>query len=310
MGKKHNRIKTTNLGNNNADIVVYTDGGCDYNPGGKGAYGIVILHQKTGKYESYTEAFASTTNNRMELLAVVVALEHIDTSAPVIAYSDSRYVVQTANNKWRRYRNLDLWNRFDKAMQGKNVLFIWVKGHKGNYYNELCDEICTRSMNEGPFSNDAGYTNPQSLHEDFYKAIENEKTIGDAMSVDIYVPPQLNERPPFMSPRQYADNYSVHTTCAKSICDFYYLGRKDFDAYVKIKTGGKDYWSAFRENELKRLVGEEKWGYIQQYLHGQGALIAAKWCCRGLALEDSIRKALVDIEANNAYKKYTDEKQV
>jgi len=133
-------------------ITVYTDGSAKGNPG-NGGYGVVMIsgqHRKELK-----QGFNLTTNNRMELLAVIVALENIKTKNSVVTvYSDSKYVVDAVEKKWvfgwekknfNKKKNPDLWIRFLKIYRKQKVGFIWVKGHADNKENEKCDALAVQA---------------------------------------------------------------------------------------------------------------------------------------------------------------------
>ena len=133
-------------------IVIYTDGAAKGNPG-NGGYGAVL---KTTKHrKELAEGFRLTTNNRMELLAVIVALESIKTEgSEVKIYSDSKYVIDSVEKKWvfgwqkkgfKGKKNPDLWRRFLKIYPKHKVIFEWVKGHAGNVENERCDELAVKA---------------------------------------------------------------------------------------------------------------------------------------------------------------------
>ena len=139
-----------------ADIIVYTDGSAKGNPG-KGGYGIVIM---SGKYrKDISVGYRLTTNNRMELLAVIVALEMIkQPNNNVMIFSDSKYVIDSIEKKWvfnwqkkgfKGKKNVDLWKRFLKIYTSQKVTFTWVKGHAGNLLNERVDSLAV----EGAESN-------------------------------------------------------------------------------------------------------------------------------------------------------------
>lgn len=140
-----------------ADVIIYTDGGCSCNPG-PGGYGAVILEK--GKRRELSGAFKHTTNNRMELLACIMALKEIRPDASVIVHSDSQYVVngiakgwaeKWRKNGWMRNKNdaaenYDLWQQLLDACEPLDAHFVWVKGHAGNEENERCDELATQTM--------------------------------------------------------------------------------------------------------------------------------------------------------------------
>lgn len=133
-------------------INIYTDGAARGNPG-PGGYGAVLL---AGKYRKELSAgYRLTTNNRMELLAVVVALESLKfPDSHVTVYSDSSYVVDAVEKKWlfgwekksfKDKKNPDLWIRFLKVYRQHKVKFIWVKGHAGIPENERCDQLAVEA---------------------------------------------------------------------------------------------------------------------------------------------------------------------
>ena len=129
-------------------IYLYTDGASSGNPG-PGGYGVVL---KCGGHEKeMSEGFSLTTNNRMELLAVIKGLEAIKwDNAEVHVYSDSSYVVKAVNEGWldgwirrgfARVKNPDLWMRFAELKNKHRVAFHWIKGHAGHSENERCDRL-------------------------------------------------------------------------------------------------------------------------------------------------------------------------
>ena len=156
-------------------IDVYTDGAAKGNPG-KGGYGIVLIsgeHRKELK-----QGFRLTTNNRMELLAVIVALESIKNHAlSVFVYSDSKYVVDAIEKKWvfswektnfKKKKNPDLWIRFLKVYKQHSVSFMWIKGHNNHKENERCDYLAVSAAEGEDLSVDSWYeknvsTPPSSL---------------------------------------------------------------------------------------------------------------------------------------------------
>ena len=129
-------------------IQVYTDGAAKGNPG-RGGYGIVLKFNE--KEKEMSEGFRMTTNNRMELLAVIVALESLKSNQyPVHIYSDSKYVIDSITKGWvlnwlktnfKGKKNQDLWLRYLAIAKNFNLDFHWVKGHAGHKYNERCDVL-------------------------------------------------------------------------------------------------------------------------------------------------------------------------
>jgi ribonuclease HI len=145
-------------------ITVYTDGSALGNPG-PGGYGIVMISGKHRK--DISQGFQLTTNNRMELLAVIVALEIIkQPGAEVTIYSDSKYVIDSIVKGWvfswvkkafKNKKNPDLWRRFLKIYPKHKVKFVWVKGHAGNPLNERCDQLAVEAANSTDLLEDSGY---------------------------------------------------------------------------------------------------------------------------------------------------------
>ena len=129
-------------------IEIFTDGSSRGNPG-PGGYGVIL---RCGEhYKELSGGFAETTNNRMELMAVIVGLEAVRRpNAEIILYSDSRYVVDSVNKGWvfgwerKRFEkrlNADLWIRFLEVYRRHRVRFVWVKGHADNPMNNRCDQL-------------------------------------------------------------------------------------------------------------------------------------------------------------------------
>ena len=138
-------------------VDLYTDGACSGNPG-TGGYGAILVHVDANgqKHEKeFSQGYKLTTNNQMELLAVIVGLEALKKPCDVTVYSDSKYVVDAFNNKWidgwiakgwktagkSPVKNVELWKRLLEAKKQHDVDFIWVKGHAGHEYNERCDTL-------------------------------------------------------------------------------------------------------------------------------------------------------------------------
>lgn len=145
-------------------IEIYTDGASRGNPG-PGGYGTIL---KSGKhYKEVAEGFRKTTNNRMELLSVIVGLEMLRRpNQDVTVYSDSKYVVDAVEKKWvfgwaqkgfKKKKNPDLWQRFLKIYPKHNVKFVWVKGHAGHPMNERCDELAVQAALGQGLKIDEGY---------------------------------------------------------------------------------------------------------------------------------------------------------
>ncbi len=154
-------------------VDIYTDGAARGNPEGPGGYGAVIqyrdprgiLHEK-----ELSAGYKRTTNNRMELMAVIAALEALNRPCEVELYSDSAYVVKAFNEgwlanwiarDWKRgkndpVKNRDLWERLLAAAKPHRIHFNWVKGHAGHPLNERCDRLATAAADGDNLSEDPG----------------------------------------------------------------------------------------------------------------------------------------------------------
>ncbi|HPW98718.1 MAG TPA: ribonuclease HI [Flavobacterium sp.] len=147
-------------------VHIYTDGAAKGNPG-KGGYGVVMELVGTSYKKEFYEGFRLTTNNRMELLAVIVGLEKITKpNMSVLVISDSKYVVDSVEKKWvfgwekknfSGKKNPDLWIRFLKIYRKHQVDFKWIKGHNNHPQNERCDELAVYASGLPNLSIDAYY---------------------------------------------------------------------------------------------------------------------------------------------------------
>ena len=155
-------------------VKIYTDGAARGNPDGPGGYGSVLeyvdpkgqLHTK-----EMSQGYVKTTNNRMELMAVIAGLEALNRPCTVEVYSDSQYVVNAFNQHWvdgwlkrgwknaqkQPVKNDDLWKRLLEAKRPHKVEFVWVKGHAGHPENERCDELATAAADGKGRLVDAGF---------------------------------------------------------------------------------------------------------------------------------------------------------
>lgn len=143
-------------------VKVFTDGAARGNPEGPGGYGVVLEYVDTkGQLHTreYSRGYKKTTNNRMELMAAIVALEALTKPCDVELYSDSKYLVDAFNQHWienwikkdwkrgknEPVKNIPLWKRLLAAKAPHQVTFIWVKGHDGHPQNERCDKLATEA---------------------------------------------------------------------------------------------------------------------------------------------------------------------
>lgn len=154
--------------NEKPEILLFSDGGADPNPG-KGGFGIILQY---GKYEKeFSKGYKRTTNNRMEIRGVIYGLEQLKKTAKVKVYTDSRYVVDTITKGWAekwksknwyrtkkaKAKNSDLWKRMLELLEKHEVEFHWVKGHNGHKENERCDELATKALNSKDLEEDIGF---------------------------------------------------------------------------------------------------------------------------------------------------------
>ncbi len=152
------------------EVIIYTDGASRGNPG-PGGYGIVL---KSGKHrKELSQGYKKTTNNRMELLGVIAALESLKKPCKVTLYTDSKYVADPVNKGWvfswekknfKKKKNPELWQRFLKIYRQHEVNIQWVKGHNNNKENEICDRLAVHASKQNNLLDDEGYIN-ESMEE-------------------------------------------------------------------------------------------------------------------------------------------------
>ena len=153
-------------------LSIYTDGAARGNPGA-GGYGVVLIWGDTMK--ELSAGYRLTTNNRMELLAVIAALKALKkTNVPVTIYTDSQYVLNSVEKKWLDNwiktdfrggkKNKDLWTEYYHLAKNFSIKFIWVKGHAENFYNNRCDELATAAADGRNLLIDEGYEQLQNKH--------------------------------------------------------------------------------------------------------------------------------------------------
>jgi ribonuclease HI len=151
------------------NVTIYTDGAASGNPG-PGGYGLVMI---SGKHRlEKSQGFKLTTNNRMELLAVIVGLESLRLPVcNVTVYTDSRYVADAVEKGWlfqweskgfKNKKNPDLWTRFLKVFRQHKVRFVWIKGHDNNTENEICDRLAVKAITSGSLEEDSGYVQDET----------------------------------------------------------------------------------------------------------------------------------------------------
>ena len=145
-------------------VDIYTDGACSGNPGA-GGYGAVLVYTDglgVQHEKQLSQGFRDVTNNQMELMAVIAALEALKKPVSATITSDSKYVVDAfekgwldnwLKNNWKTagkqpVKNVDLWKRLLKAAEPHDIKFVWIKGHAGHKYNELCDELAVTAYKD------------------------------------------------------------------------------------------------------------------------------------------------------------------
>lgn len=138
-------------------IVAYTDGSSLGNPG-PGGFGCILLETEKKVKKELSQGFRMTTNNRMELLAVITALETLKfTNTEITIITDSKYVVDSVEKRWvfgwqkkgfKGKKNEDLWRRFLDVYKIHNVKFQWIKGHAGHHWNEMADQLAVAAANK------------------------------------------------------------------------------------------------------------------------------------------------------------------
>ncbi|WP_027364197.1 ribonuclease HI [Desulfotruncus alcoholivorax] len=142
------------------EVEIYTDGACSGNPG-PGGYGVIL---KYGPYaREISGAYENTTNNRMELMAVIKGLESLKEPCRVTVYSDSKYIIDAITKGWvlkwqsngwmrndkERAKNIDLWEKVLELRQKHQISWVWVKGHADNEYNNRCDQLAVSAIKNG-----------------------------------------------------------------------------------------------------------------------------------------------------------------
>ena len=147
------------------EVIIYTDGSSRGNPG-PGGYGAILLYGNRRK--ELSQGYKRTTNNRMELMGVIAALEALKkTKLNITIYTDSQYIVKAIKegwlNKWlatnfaKGKKNKDLWVKFYNLYKEHQIKFHWVKGHADNAYNNRCDELATSAADGNDLLTDEGY---------------------------------------------------------------------------------------------------------------------------------------------------------
>ena len=146
-------------------VIMYTDGSSRGNPG-PGGYGTILMWK--GNIKELSRGYKRTTNNRMELMAVIAGLEALKkNNVPLKIYSDSQYVVNSVEKGWLKNwivtnfkggkKNKDLWLHYNELSKPHHIKFVWVKGHSDNPFNNRCDELATAAADGHDLLTDEGY---------------------------------------------------------------------------------------------------------------------------------------------------------
>lgn len=161
-------------------VSVFTDGACSPNPG-KGGYGAIIEYNKKTKEikQELFGGFRHTTNNRMEIYAVIVALNTISTfnePCHITVYSDAAYLTASMskgwvkrwkNKGWEGNKNIDLWEKLLSLCEKHKIKFVWVKGHSGHPQNERCDKLAVMARKQNNLLVDKGYEKKEEITRSF-----------------------------------------------------------------------------------------------------------------------------------------------
>lgn len=148
------------------DVNIYTDGACSGNPG-KGGFGVILESPSKRVFKEFAQGYKQTTNNRMELLAIIEGLKKLKTAPLTIQiFSDSKYVVDAVEKKWlfdwekkqfKGRKNEDLWREFLTLYRQHRIYFSWVRGHNGHPQNERCDRLAVEASQSPVLKTDYGF---------------------------------------------------------------------------------------------------------------------------------------------------------
>lgn len=288
---KKKKIDYTRPTLHNPDYVAYTDGACwkeKYGTSiGRGGYGTIII--KTGgedfKGIEYSEGYILTTNNRMELLAVIVALRNVPEGSKVRIYSDSQYVIKIMRDKNDYHQNHDLWREYHNLLWERDLEVdpVWVKGHNGNTNNERCDKLAKRACHSENLLHDEWYENQQKSY---------------ALQTEVEIPEKYKKRNVEQETREcLISNNHVNEQCADAILEFWSSENPMEDEFGKLKTFGKDYWSEYSYEWFEENCDREILDIIEEEFDDIATRAKCiKWYMRGLSLDEAIIKAAYDFE--------------
>lgn len=270
------------------DYTVYTDGACSPNPG-PGGLGAVRICNRTGQMETRSAFRPAATNNYMEVLAVIYGLRMTPEGCSVEIVSDSQYAINCLKGEWRRNVYHEMFAFADALMEKRTVTFRWVRGHAGDRYNEMADRLASGAIRTG-----AG--KPQVF-----------SAPGSAMDVAINIPKGVRRRMVPASAPEWARKYRVSPSCAESLVEFMAKDSPKFRDYASLRSGGYDAWSVLEEDAMvkKGKVSKAVLAGLRKNLGDRHMFLEGlRWYCRGLPLEESVRKTLVnrEISMNGAHR--------
>ena len=264
----------------NVDYVIWTDGGCLSNPNGKGGYGVIIQNNTDLSVTELSQGFLSSTNNRMEVRAIIRALDNIPDGSSAIVYSDSKYAVETFNGNYKKSKNVDLWKEADALLAKKGtIIFSWVKGHDKNENNNRCDELATDAMHSANLISDDGF-----IPIPVKKQKTNHVPVSSMNAMTVAIPPMI------------PDAY-INYDCCILIDAINTSKDPKFTDYANLRVFGRDFWSSKSLDDIEKYFGTYIINYAKSVLSDDAnVLCALRWYARGLTIEHAIRKVLVDIE--------------
>lgn len=286
--------------------IIYTDGGCLSNPDGKGACSYVILSDDGKKEEKKRgcAAYRCTTNNRMEIKAAILGLQEVEEGSYVSIYSDSQYLVNTMTKNWKKKKNKDLWAILCDLCDTRNVDFVWLRGHDGAQYNEICDRMCTAAMHGDKFDVDKVY---EENNRDRLRSIELKGDIEDPNEQSIFqtpVPSEYQSEFPYSSWQELQRKREINAVCAQCIFAFYEDPSRNFKAYYSIRTDGVDQYSfmskdklldaldSFTDSTTNTNVYSDVVKIAEIFPDERDVINVLRWECRGMTLYDAIKKVL------------------
>lgn len=289
------------------DYTIYTYGESNSETS-IGAYGYLIIRHDTKGLSKFAQGFFNTTNNRMELLAVTQALYKLPDQTNVAVVTSSEYVSKIINGEWEEKSNKPIWADLYAETQKKNIEFTYMKYYKKDYKNEvysrsslmeMAHDLCIKEMervkNENLGEKDMDF-NPGQFNN-------ISKTSSRAMQIKIFLDKSIDYKDRTVNIIDFYEEIGINKSCAEAISKFNKKKKHTFLDYKNIKTYGNDDVSDYRMEFFEKYYPKAVISIVKRYLRSLKAQEAAlRWHYRGLRIEDSIRKVLVDIEINESLK--------